>query len=287
MNKPWKILTFTPAFGRLKLLRIMLDGLVRLKEYKPEKFEIIPFFVVSDNESKTLIESYGFKTVFYKNDPLGEKKNAGIRFALELEWDYMIELGSDDLIQNSVMDLYEPHFHSGEGAFGLDTCFFYNVKTSEVAQWSSNIIIGLGRCISRKVIERMRLVNFIWSKPCAGPDEVHIPGKLEPMNPAHARNAQKAGMGMIVSEEKIMVWEEWRNKALDASSLRNLIKFNVPHNLIQTTEPLMLDIKNGEGITSFSIFKPCDYPSWEVISQFPEHRQMIDLTLQYATGTIK
>lgn len=286
--RPIRILTFTPVWKRVHVLEIMLAGVRRLVNYKPWLFEIIPFFVVSEPEGEDAVKRAGFNYVNFKNDPLGEKKNFGLNEALKLEWDFMLELGSDDLVTNQLLEIYHPFFETKERAFGINRCYFYHCRSAEVASWESTVIIGLGRCISRETIERMQFVNFIWSKPGAGPNGVHRPGVLEPMPLRLAESNQKHGGGFIAGKEKLMVWEEWRNKALDASSLRNLTKINVPHNLVPVTTCHALDIKNGESITNFSLFKESDLSAMDVFDCFPDERDMIiDLSLRYATGSIK
>ena len=116
-----KILTFTPAWQRPEVFEICLAGLKRLKNYKPKKFNIQPFFVVSESRAARQVERHGFDYILWQNKPLGEKKNAGLKYAMEnYDFDYFLELGSDDIINNDYLDFVYPRMKAGAMQFVVD-----------------------------------------------------------------------------------------------------------------------------------------------------------------------
>lgn len=62
--------------------------------------------VISEEEMKPLCEKYGVEWCFYKNQPLGEKKNFGLSVALQKDFDYLIEIGSDDVLKNEYLNFF-------------------------------------------------------------------------------------------------------------------------------------------------------------------------------------
>ena len=129
-------------------------GLQRLmKKYDAESLAMI-----SEESMIPLCEKYGVMWCMHENLPIGRKKNHGLKHALKLEWDYVIELGSDDLIKDELIELYRPHF--GERDFLLtDSIAFINSRTGACRYVQSRSHYGLGRCLGRKVIEQTEVYS--------------------------------------------------------------------------------------------------------------------------------
>ncbi|HBL77714.1 MAG: hypothetical protein A2W90_02595 [Bacteroidetes bacterium GWF2_42_66] len=153
-----KILTFTPVWRRHEIFYICLEGIKRIKEYDPDRFDIRPFFMVSENAAARMVMSYGFDFIFVQNAPLGNKKNEGLQYAFEnYEFDYILEIGSDDLITNAYLDRAEPLMRANAMQFHPSNCWFYDTISKKAALYDLPKIIGLGRFISREAISRMLL----------------------------------------------------------------------------------------------------------------------------------
>lgn len=143
-----KLLIYLAVWKRPEITEICFMGINRLRE----SFDIDAFAVISEEEIKPLCDRYNVKYCTYKNHPLGEKKNYGLRQALKLDWDYVIEIGSDDLIKDELIKLYEPLF--GEyHLIGASEFIHLNSKTQECRKFKSTIH-GAARAISRQTVER-------------------------------------------------------------------------------------------------------------------------------------
>jgi len=149
-----KILTFTPVWGRPEIFEICLAGIKRLMKHDPKRFQIIPFFIVSEGWAAQLLNKHKFAYIYHQNQPLGAKKNAGIRYAIDnIEFDYILEIGSDDLISGQWLDIAEPYLLEGVKQLHPSNVYFTDVRTGKAAEWTSAKIIGLGRFISRAAIK--------------------------------------------------------------------------------------------------------------------------------------
>lgn len=150
------ILTFTPVWQRPAVFEICLKGIKRLQQYKPDVFRIHPFFIVSEAEAARMCQKYGFDFLYYHNQPLGAKKNAGLDYALQMYgWDYMMEIGSDDIINNSYLDFVEPYLRAKTPQLCPHDVWFIDTITGKTAYWETDKVLGAGRMISRATIQKV------------------------------------------------------------------------------------------------------------------------------------
>lgn len=143
-----KILIFLAVWKRPEITEICFMGLKRLNE----NFGIEAFAVISEESMVPLCERYGVQYCFHENFPLGEKKNYGICQALKLDWDYIVEIGSDDLIRNEYFEIMKPYFGERD-LFGPKSIAFLNTETMEARNFNGVSPFGLGRAISRRAVE--------------------------------------------------------------------------------------------------------------------------------------
>src|SRR6478752_4031551 len=96
-----RLLVFLAVWKRPEITEICFMGIDRLR--KTGLFPIEAFAVISEESMIPLCEKYNIDYCFYKNEPLGEKKNFGLTEAYKKEWDYLVEIGSDDLLKNEYL----------------------------------------------------------------------------------------------------------------------------------------------------------------------------------------
>lgn len=123
-------------------------GITRLR--KTGLFPIDAFAVISEPEMIPLCEKYDIGYCVYKNEPLGEKKNFGISKALEREWDYLVEIGSDDVLKNEYLELLPKYL--GHDFVGIDHFVFMNSEDGCCRRYQTKTSFGLGRMLSRKAV---------------------------------------------------------------------------------------------------------------------------------------
>ena len=133
----------------------------------PKYATLQPLFLLSPedpdvNTINKLTEKHN--RFYYDNEPLGRKKNAGLTYALNYEWDYYMDMGSDDVWTDMLWKLYEPFFEDRVPYFGINNTYQYdwmNDRASFIPGWHRNIhnqdevtALGVGRCIIRELVEK-------------------------------------------------------------------------------------------------------------------------------------
>jgi len=152
-----KIVTFTPVWKRPEVFEICLKGLKRLKEYDPERFDITPFFIVSESIAAKMVMDYGFDFIYSQNQPLGAKKNVGLDYVYDnYDFNYIMEIGSDDLITNDFLDFIEPWFKDRVPQITPFDVWFVDSATGKTAYWTTEMVLGLGRSISKGAIAKVK-----------------------------------------------------------------------------------------------------------------------------------
>lgn len=144
-----KILILLPIWGREKITKLVLGNLKKLKE--TQNIEVLA--VVSEVWAKTEAFKHGFKWIEVSNDDLGHKMNVGVEEAMRLDFDYLMNLGSDDIIDDRLFNVYEPYLKEGRGIFGVTKLTFIDSKEKEAKTFDYHIMIGAGRCIRKDLIK--------------------------------------------------------------------------------------------------------------------------------------
>lgn len=142
-----KLIFFIPVWKRPEITEICFMGINRLRESGIHQIEA--FAVISEEEMKPLCDQYGIEYCFYKNLPLGEKKNFGVSQLLKKDFDYMVEIGSDDLLKNEFLNLYP-----WDGPIlSLRDFIIINSETGACRRLSAKVTKnGLGRAISKEAL---------------------------------------------------------------------------------------------------------------------------------------
>lgn len=149
-----RILLYLAVWQRPEITEICFMGINRLR--RAGIFDVDAFAVISEESMKPLCRKYDIEYCFHKNLPLGEKKNFGLTEAMKKDWDYLIELGSDDLIKTEVLELYKPYFGVRD-CLGLTNLCFINSSTGECKVTAPRTFFGLARAISRNGVVRSAL----------------------------------------------------------------------------------------------------------------------------------
>lgn len=102
-----------------------------------------------------LCEKYGINWVMYKNNPLGEKKNFGLMKAKDFEFDYLMEIGSDDLVLNELIEDYLANYVGKYDFFGVCDALWVDTLFGGARRIISKTTYGAGRMISRRALEEM------------------------------------------------------------------------------------------------------------------------------------
>lgn len=147
-----KILILLPIWKREKITRICLDNLRELK--KDINLDVL--CVVSEQWAKVAAIEFGFKYVEASNDNLGAKMNVGVKESLRYKYDYLMNMGSDDIVTRELFDIYEPHLKRSEKFFGSTRLTFVDSVEKVAKRFDYKVMIGAGRCIRRDLIEGVK-----------------------------------------------------------------------------------------------------------------------------------
>lgn len=145
-----RILVYLAVWKRPEVTELCFKGIQRLQTH-PD-FEIEALAVISEESMIPLCDQYGVRWVMHENLPLGKKKNFGLQAAREIQFDFLMEIGSDDLVLNSLLDDYKK-FIVKYDFIGVREMGFLDLETGLCRRWSSASVYGAGRMISRKALD--------------------------------------------------------------------------------------------------------------------------------------
>lgn len=115
------------------------------------------FCVCSCDEDIALCEEYGFDYCVCDNEPLGRKMNFGLKFLKDKRFQYMMQLGSDDIITDDIFNLYKGCFDEGMMYFGIKDYYMVDMDGERCKYWENDVNhpIGAGRVMHKSVLQAM------------------------------------------------------------------------------------------------------------------------------------
>lgn len=151
-----KILIYTPFWGRPEIVAEYVKSIQRLKEHAD--ITLLAILSPEDTNFSDVLDLLPRDThiVTTPNNPFGAKKNAGLKFARWLEWDYMMELNSDSMVNCEIIDLYKPYMEKKVPFFGLNNLYavdWYTKKTIFVPDYNHGMSYGAGQMLHRDALK--------------------------------------------------------------------------------------------------------------------------------------
>ncbi len=158
-----KIIILIPIWKRPELTKKCIEALLKLK---PKGIELKVFCMLSPDdpgllENLSIMKKHNIYFMAAPNKPLGCKKTFGLvnAIGLDKDYDYIMELGSDDFINPKLFDLYGLLISEGVAFFGLNNLYMYSVKQDKLI-WvkeyaGEGMTYGAGRMIHRSIIEKL------------------------------------------------------------------------------------------------------------------------------------
>lgn len=217
-------------------------------------FPIEALAVISEESIIPLCRKYGIDFCSYKNQPLGEKKNYGLSVAMgKPGWDYLIEIGSDDVLKTEILELYKPFINQGAEFFGIKHFYYVNSENGECRRLQSETTYGAARCIKREAIQRAAYGVDILAK-----DDIICPGRSTARGQTGffkvdvAEENQRLGRLEIISEPKYKLWRDDLTRALDNHSTHFLMTNGIGHRTVKSEKALGIDIKSDENLWPYN-----------------------------------
>lgn len=145
-----KVAIHTPVWKRLELTRAFYIGLQRnIEEFAQLGIELIPFIAVSEQEHEDLVREFSFNYVWATNRALGCKNQELLNFMRGYEWEYLIQLGSDDFILPGGAEVITENIAMYEFA-AFDSVHWFH-KENRIGWTLKDCVCGAGRFMSRRV----------------------------------------------------------------------------------------------------------------------------------------
>jgi glycosyltransferase involved in cell wall biosynthesis len=151
-----------PCWGRSDVVQACYDSLQALpcrrvwivSDDDPQREQILD--IINRSKKDIVLE--------YTNQPLGRKLNAGITYMIESMrgWDYLMNWGSDDIVDPALIEVYQPYIDKGVKYFGINSCYMYDTVTNEAIfcmNYNAGMPVGAGRMIHRTVIKLIYEAN--------------------------------------------------------------------------------------------------------------------------------
>lgn len=250
-----KIVFFLACWKRPEITELCFMGLQRLMKHRSDVFESSAFAVISEKEMIPLCEKYGIDFIMHENNPVGMKKNAGLSVCLKKDFDYLIELGSDDLILNDLLDLYLPSMQKGIDFFGCKRLMLIDSFNGECRDFffDPDLVQGLGRCMRKKMLLHFSNKIMVESLTSIISNEVVLSeGQIGFIDKSNADVFEFKGWCKKVSSTiDTHLWDSI-DRGLDNNSTARIIRAGYKFNLVSTNEPLMADIKSDENIWGYN-----------------------------------
>ena len=147
-----KITILTAFWKRPEVLKIFIRSIELLRES-------VDVDLVAVGSERDLIPEWA-TFVKYKNMPLSNKWNAGLKKCKDS--DYVIILGSDDIIDISLLKEMIKVMEKGIDFIYLTDFYLYNIKSRSGMYWGGYVDkrkgegSGVGRCISKSLLKLLK-----------------------------------------------------------------------------------------------------------------------------------
>lgn len=273
-----RILFFIPVWQRLQITEVCYKGLKRIIEHVGERAQCDVLIVQSEDEHEELAKRYGFKSTHVNNHPLGDKFNKGMIAALKLKWDYVVQLNSDDLLSNDLIDLFIGLMNEGHKFASIEKLYIYDTKTHE-AQEFHYTLNGCGiRMISREAIELAG-----WQQYCEVKQSrqgTYIRHRAGENKYLPAVMANKTFINPLSARIVFRLWEPGINKGLDNNSRNTIFAvIGEPVGWIRgvNSKPMVIDLKSDINIWKYDQLQGRELTRSEVATlpkEFPELRDI-------------
>lgn len=147
------LLIYLAVWRRPQITELCFMGIERMKKHSA--YNIKALAVISEPEMIQLCNKYDIEWTMQDNYPLGKKKNAGLKKAKEIDFDYLMEIGSDDLITNELLTQYLDYYGKYE-FFGITDAAYIESESGVCKRLiSEKSTYGAGRIISRRLLDQM------------------------------------------------------------------------------------------------------------------------------------
>jgi glycosyltransferase involved in cell wall biosynthesis len=229
-----KIGIVTINYNRPRILDLWLASVDRLrKECGP-----MPVVVVSERTDADACADHGVHHIYQQNEPVSFKWNTGVQWLMEQGVDYVMIVGSDDIVSTDLMRNIQAATDYGYDVIGVDKlCFYGNIRgrSSVFIPLQSPRMLGVCRTISRSVLEPIN--GVICPKGVGSGMDALVTKTIAP----HVRST-KIVDGMVVdvkSRRNINKLSYW------AAKIKDRLPLSAFYDILSKEEKILLDRVNN------------------------------------------
>jgi len=142
----------TINYNRPRILDLWLASIDRLRK----AVGWFPAVVVSERVDADACADHGVHHIYQENEPVSFKWNTGVQWLMEQGVDYVMIVGSDDIVSNDLMRNIQEAATQGYDVIGVDKlCFYGNIRgrSGLLIPLQQHRMLGVCKTISRSVLE--------------------------------------------------------------------------------------------------------------------------------------
>ena len=161
-----KILWYSCMQGRQEIVDIMIEGFKACQKHWKYDLDMDIFITASNDDDIKYLDQRNIYHTKKPNNPVGLKFSRGLKEALALDWDYIMILGSDDVISPELFGYYLPLIEDKVPYFGTEEVCIVDyatqrAKTFKVPPNSIAGVAGPGRMVSREIVSHFD--GYLWT----------------------------------------------------------------------------------------------------------------------------
>lgn len=250
-----RVLIYLATWQRIEITKICYKNLHRFIAANPcVSFQVM--VVCSESEHIDLAKQNGFNCCLTENLPLGTKLNYGLQQAMDMQWDYVMQIGSDDVLNPQLMQHYLPYMQHGHHIIGVTSCIYLDMASKQAKEFvytDPGKVIGAGRLISRQAIEVAAVCYTIITSCQMSDGDIKIYRNQQYQMPSiKALSLINSGHAKPVNDKTtVKLWKPEANRALDHYSQKQLTAAGFYPTCLQIPW-MVFDLKSETNIWSFA-----------------------------------
>lgn len=143
----------TINYKRPQILKLFCASIKRLRAEAGINFPVV---VVSEPEDRSMCDSYNIGHIVHPNNPCSEKWNVGTMYLQELGVDYIIVMGTDDIMSTDCLRNIMVEMNNDIDLIGIKSLYVYDADgkyRGTLKRITSKNFFGVGKTINKRVLD--------------------------------------------------------------------------------------------------------------------------------------
>ena len=141
--------------GRPKVFKLFCASMKRLRTQVGIDFPVV---CVSGIEDRKTCDEYGIGHIVHANQPVSRKWDVATRYMRSLNVDYILILGSDDIMSTSLLKSLISEMNKGISLIGIKELYFYGTEKQfkgKLLYIRLTTLAGVCRTIHRSILDKV------------------------------------------------------------------------------------------------------------------------------------